>query len=84
MYIPHEIGDKVYFFTPYSKELNSWFIESVTITQEWTIRFIDSETMKDGFWMDLKENQFYPSKAIAKEELLRRAVEYANEVLIDK
>jgi len=33
--------------------------------------------------MDLKENQFYPSKAIAKEELLRRAVEYANEVLID-
>lgn len=85
MYIPHEIGDKVYFFNKYTTEktLCNWNIKSITITEEWVSYLIESDWLQTMLAIELKEHQFYPSKAVAKEELLRRAVHYANESLID-
>ena len=83
MYIPYEIGDKVYYFEPYTKSLNNWTIESVTTSKEWTTYKIECPKLTDRFSIDLKTHQIYPSKAVVKEELLQRAVNYANESLID-
>jgi len=85
MYIPHEIGDKVYFFNKYTPEktLCNGTIKTINITEEWVSYLIESNGLLTMLAIELKAHQFYPSKAVAKEELLRRAVHYANESLID-
>lgn len=85
MYIPHEIGDKVYFFqrNTIDNKLMDWVITKITVNSEWTLFEIDSNKIIDRLFIELKSHEFYPSKAVAKEELLRRAVHYANESLID-
>lgn len=83
MYIPYEIWDKVYFFEPYTKNLNNWTIESITVSKDWTTYQVEWPKLTNNLSIGLKTHQIYHSKAVAKEELLQRAVHYANESLID-
>lgn len=79
MYLPYEIWDEVYYYS------ESWKLIKSKIT-----RFIiDKENVivDTELWMEksfsIHISCIYPTKAVAKEELLRRAINYANETLID-
>ena len=79
MYIPHEIGDEIYYFSE-SWKLIKWKIFAFRISKEYQTVITDKWT-ESSFEIDML--RCYPSKEVAKEELLKRAVNYANEALID-
>lgn len=79
MYIPHEIGDEIYYFSE-SWKLIKWKISAFRISKEYQTVITDKWT-ESSFEIDML--RCYPSKEVAKEELLKRAVNYANEALID-
>lgn len=82
MYIPYEIWDEVYFFKKYEfNTLQKWTIIEVNVSKEWTLLTIEW-VMIDAIAVTLRVDEVYPQKAIAKEELLRRVVTYANEKII--
>ena len=80
MYIPYEIWDEIYYFSPESNKLIKWKILEFRISKEFQTVVTDKWT-ESSFQIDII--RCYPSKAVAKEELLQRAVHYANESLID-
>lgn len=80
MYIPYEIWDKVYYFSPESNKLIKWTILEFRISKEFQ-KIITDQWIESSFEIDML--RCYPSKAVVKEELLQRAVNYANESLID-
>ena len=81
MYIPYDIWDEVYFFHE-SGKLNKAKITQFIISEEKIL--VNTDWIWDYTLAQmLPLNRIYPTKALAKEELLRRAINYANEKLID-
>lgn len=82
MYLPYEIGDEVYFFKKYAfNQLQKWVIISITVSKNETI-FEVEWSFEQSLTEKLRIDQIYPREEVAKEELLRRVVDYANEKII--
>lgn len=82
MYIPYEIWDEVYFFEQSSfNSLEKWKIEEFIINETLIVKVSTTNTSK--LFEALPIHRIYPTKAVAKEDLLRRQLNYTNSILED-